>query len=171
MSSASQSQTSERITARVQDPDLLAALLDAEGEMGSRSEAIRAALRETYVEGTDRDERDAGVPTKAREAHRRLMNYTGVDGHIELDAAESILANHLNIKTESVRTVVTQRLVDAGLVSLQQGIHHVSLVVRSPDAADADEANGAVDVDADDPEEADAVLDELAAAGEEAADD
>lgn len=174
-----------KFSVRIEDPELAAAIEEQAAERGSKSEVMRSGLRESILSESDDDvdAYDTEVPVKAREGHRKLVEFVGVDGHLELEAAESILANHLNIKSTSVRQVVTRPLVNADWLSLQQGVHEVSIVVRDPDAEldaagdvadeltadvlDPDAVREAATTDADDVETAGDRLDELAAAGEE----
>ena len=183
---AADNELPDSVNFRLKDDELAAALADAEDEAGSRSEAVRIALRETYVDGDE----DAGenvpealtdVPLKARSGYRELVETVGEGGHLEVDAAESILANQLNISTDSIRHVVTKPLVNSGALRLRQGIHEVAIVVRPLEdlATDADanlledddgDSEDDLAVDVDDPENASERLDELAAAGEEVRD-
>ena len=123
------------VTARVSDPELVAALQAASDETGSKSEAIRLALREAYL-GDAGD--DTGMPVKAREAHGKLVELAGVGGRLELDTAESLLANHLNIAKEAVRRTVIHELKKANAIAVHQGIHSVSVVVGRLDGKDVE---------------------------------
>ncbi len=170
------------VTVRITDPELMADLNAAAEEVGSRSEAVRVAVRETHGDvGADGESVVEGpladVPLKARSGYSELVDYTGENGHIELEAAESILANRLNISTDSVRKVVTQPLINAGVFGISQGVHEVTLVVKpledasgEGDLPDADDDSDGGEYEADDPSEAGDRLDELTAAGEEVAD-
>ena len=132
-------------TVRFKDEEIVAALEEAEGEHGSRSEAIRQAVRAHYAGGDDVEASDeTGLPVKAKEGHRKLVEWTGRGGRIELDTAESILANHLNIQKEAVRKVVIQPLKREEVIALHQSIHHVSIVVGD---VDGDVADIEIDVD------------------------
>jgi len=161
-------------TVRFRDEELVEALEEAEGEHGSRSEAIRHAVATAYG-GDDGVETSAesGLPVKAKEGHGKLVEWTGRGGRIELQTAESILANHLNIQKEAVRKVVIQPLKREEVIALHQGIHHVSIVVGSlddePISAET-ETDGVESKIATDGGEASDRLDELAAAGAEVAD-
>jgi len=169
--SAGGSEGTGRYTVRIDDPKLGAALEEAEEEHGSKSEAVRSALRDSLLgAGGDNvsDSNGQKVPQKAVEGHRKLVEYTGVGGRLELATAESILANHLNIKKEAVRKVVIQPLKRENVIALHQGIHHVSIVVGTLDdepinvereVTDASETEAVTDVD-----EASDRLDELTAA-------
>jgi hypothetical protein len=112
---------------RFRDEETITELESAADEHGSRSEAIRQAVRAHYSETADSNEGD--LPAKAREGHETLVEWTGIGGRIELDTAESILANQLNIQKEAVRRVVLHKLRETNAIRLHQGIHHVSVVV------------------------------------------
>ncbi len=127
------------VTARVSDPELVAALQAASDETGSKSEAIRLALREAYLGDVDDDGvNDTGLPVKAREAHGKLVELAGVGGRLELDTAEALLANHLNIAKEAVRRTVIHELKKANAIAVHQGIHSVSVVVGRLDGEDVE---------------------------------
>lgn len=111
------------------------------------------------------------MPQKAVEGHRKLVEYTGVGGRIDLDTAESILANHLNIQKESVRSVVIKPLNGAGVLGVSQGISQVALVVGSAGDPAKDEGwarlqaaqqHHTAGAEVDDPDEASDRLDNLA---------
>ena len=170
------------VTVRITDPELMADLNGAAEELGSRSEAIRMAVRETHGDANEGESGIAagplaGVPVKARSGYSELVDYVGEDGHLELDAAESILANRLNISTESVRRVVTRPLVDAGVFGINQGVHEVTLVVKPVDDPSGDgdvpepDGDAGREFEVDDPENASDRLDELAEAGAGVADE
>lgn len=169
--------STEHVQTRVRDERLSEQLDEAAEEYGSRSEAVRVALQEKYLDGEDADcdavpDELADVPLKGRDGYYELVDFVGEGGHLELEAAESILANHLNIGTRSVRNVVTRPLVDAGALAIRQGVHEVAVVVRPledpaenadadelPDDGDGADGDGPT-VDA--PEDAGDRLDELA---------
>jgi hypothetical protein len=157
--------------ATIRDNERLEALAEAEEEHGSLADAIRFAVSEAYVDGNDTSERaDAEIPLKAREGHRKLVEWTGIGGRIELETAESVLANHLNIKTDAIRRIVVKPLKAAGVIRLHQGVHDVWVIVGS-----LDDATASVDTEPDtstrkaatDGGEARERLDELAAADTE----
>ncbi|SMO81526.1 ribbon-helix-helix domain-containing protein [Halorubrum cibi] len=161
------------VTSRIRDPELVDALEAASEEMGSRSEAIRAAVRETYV--GDSDETNEGtdeIPVKARDAHRELVEWAGIGGRLELDTAESVLANQLNIQKEAVRKTVIYPLKREDALRVHQGIHTVTLVIGRLDGDEVEPreppatASGDAVADGGTRER----LDELAAAGVEVAD-
>ncbi|MFA9517982.1 hypothetical protein ACERIT_12320 [Halopenitus sp. H-Gu1] len=171
--------------ATIEDPEILEALEEAEEEHGSMAAALRHAVATTYATDAtdDTDARDTkhDLPVKAVEGYRKLVEWTGVGGRIELETAESILANHLNVQKAAVRKIVIQPLKREDVVVLHQGIHHVSIVVgRLDDGATTETTSTPADgeavadggnVDTDDVENARDRLDELAAAGEEMADE
>ncbi|MFC5277867.1 hypothetical protein ACFPM1_03665 [Halorubrum rubrum] len=117
--------------ATIRDTDLLASLEEAEEEHGSLADAVRHAVATTYAgdDDTDTGREESGLPVKAKEGHRKLVEWTGHGGRIELGTAESILANHLNIQKDAVRKVVIQPLKREDVIALHQGVHHVSIVV------------------------------------------
>ncbi|OYR55249.1 hypothetical protein [Halorubrum halodurans] len=119
--------------ATIRDTDLLASLEEAEEEHGSLADAVRHAVATTYAGDDDTGEvhEESGLPVKAREGHRKLVEWTGIGGRIELGTAESILANHLNIQKGAVRKVVIKPLKREEVIALHQGVHHVSIVVGS----------------------------------------
>ena len=180
--SADDSDETGRLTVRIEDPELGAAIEEAAEDAGSKSEAVRSTLRDGLL-GSDGFEVGVvggrKVPQKAVEGHRKLVEYTGVGGRIELDTAESILANHLNIQKESVRSVVIKPLGGAGVIGVSQGISQVTLIVGSEEEPASDEGWSQLQAaqehhtageKVDDPEKASDRLDELATAGTGVAD-
>ncbi|QKY18322.1 hypothetical protein [Halorubrum sp. CBA1229] len=113
------------------DAELLAALEEAEEQHGSMADALRYAVAKTYVDGSeeDGDEPDTGLPVKAHEGHRKLMEWAGYRGRLELGTAESVLANHLNVQKEAVRKTVIEPLRKEDAIRIHQGIHTVSIIV------------------------------------------
>jgi hypothetical protein len=104
------------VKARVSDADLLDAIESAE-EGSSMAEVVRSALQGHLL---DVDESDAtsGLSPKARKGLRALRRATGPDGgHIEVDAAKSVVAEAVNIKKDSVRQVVFAPLRSKGLIT------------------------------------------------------
>jgi hypothetical protein len=161
--------------ATIRDDARLEALAEAEEEHGSLADAIRFAVSEAYVDGDDVGEtEDSVISLKAREGHRKLVEWTGIGGRIELETAESVLANHLNIKTDAIRKMVVKPLKARDVIRLHQGIHDVWIIVGS-----LDDATVSVDTEPDAPShkvatgggEASERLDELAAAETEATHD
>jgi len=107
--------------ATIRDDARLEALAEAEEEHGSLADAIRFAVSEAYVDGDDVGEtEDSVISLKAREGHRKLVEWTGIGGRIETETAESVLANHLNIKTDAIRQMVVKPLKARDVIRLHQ---------------------------------------------------
>ena len=133
------SEKSRVAKATVRDERILQALEEAENEHGSLADAVRHAITATYGEDTnDAGLNDTGLPVKAREAHGKLVELTGVGGRLELDTAEALLANYLNIAKEAVRRTVIHELKKANAIAVHQGIHSVSVVVGRLDGKDVE---------------------------------
>jgi len=129
--------SSERITARVSDPDLRTALDDAADEHGSRSEAVRHAIRSTY--GADVDESggesdDVTIPddlsATARAAYWHLREHVGTERLVELSSAKSLLANETNTPAEAVRSTIFEPLRRAGLIGVSPRVSTAFIVVH-----------------------------------------
>ncbi|WP_143420561.1 hypothetical protein [Halorubrum sp. Ib24] len=118
--------------------ELLDALDDAADEHGSRSEAIRAALRESYA---DRDSNEASVaaylpddPVVCRGYEVLCDEASPFQSRIDVDTAMSRVANRLNIPKGSVKRRVIlplerQRVGGQQVVEPNWGV----LVIRQPD--------------------------------------
>ena len=172
----------ERVAkAPIRDEKRLEALEAAEREHGSMADALRHALdrladaSETEAE-TDPSEVD--VPAKALEGYWELVDWTDVGGRIDIETAESVLANALNIPKAGVRKRVIKPLVNENLLWKDWGHDGVWLVVGRRDGEplnapeqestpDAPSMSSEVAADGGDPRDR---LDELAAAGAEVAD-
>jgi len=131
----------ERVAkANIRDRTLLEALEEAEEEHGSLAEALRHAVSTTYVntEGGEPATQSDEIPAKARDAHRKLVEWAGVGGRLELNTAESVLANHQNIQKAAVRKTVLQPLKANDAIALHQGLHEVTLVVGRLDGDDVE---------------------------------
>ena len=159
------------VSFRVEDPELAAAIEEAAESEGSKSDALRNGLRAGLLGGdTGTDTVSDAIPAKARDAHRKLVEWVGAGGRLELDTAESVLANHLNIQKEAVRKTVIYRLREADAIRVHQGIHTVSLVVGRLDGEEVGARDASVSTStgaATDGGEARERLDELAAASAE----
>ncbi|WP_280585356.1 hypothetical protein [Halorubrum sp. Boch-26] len=128
----------KRVSARVSDDDLLDALDDAADEHGSRSEAIRAALRESYA---NRDGNEANVaaylpddPVVRRGYEVLCDEASPFQSRIDVDTAMSRVANRLNIPKGSVKRRVIlplerQRVGGEQIVEPNWGV----LMIRQPD--------------------------------------
>jgi len=122
---------------RVEDPELSAAIEDAAESEGSKSDALRNGLRAGLLGDGDDAESDSGVSVKAREGHRKLVEWAGVGGRIELETAESMLANEMNIGTDGIRRLVVKPLKAKDAIRLHQGVHHVWINVGTIDGEHA----------------------------------
>lgn len=141
----------ERVTARVSDAGLLAALEDAADDHGSKSEAIRAALREAYGDrdGVDDEAIDAVLPDDAmvKRGYRILVDEASpFTSRIDVDAAESRIAERTKLPSDVVRRRVINPLARhrVGGELVVEPVWGV-LVVKQPDElADlADDAGAA----------------------------
>ncbi|QAU11443.1 hypothetical protein EKH57_00800 [Halorubrum sp. BOL3-1] len=139
----------ERVAkAPIRDEKRLEVLQEAEQEHGSMADAVRYALdrladaSETEAE-TDPDAVD--VPTKALEGYWELVDWTEVGGRIEIETAESVLANKLNIPKAGVLSRVIKPLVDENLLWKDWGHQEVWLVVgrRNGEALNAPDQEAA----------------------------
>ena len=124
-------ETPGSVTFRISDPDRAEKLLAAEEEHGSRSKALRNAIDVAYAESDDSSE--DGLSGAARKAHRKLVEVRGVGAMLPLDAAESIMAQRINLKAKIVREVVTPELVSEGLLVVNSGQNSAHAVVRDPE--------------------------------------
>ncbi|WP_253737979.1 hypothetical protein [Halohasta salina] len=105
---------SKRFTVRVTDPEIVAALDDAD----SQSDAIRTALRQTYGgEGSRKD--DVDVPAKALDAYDELVEFVGIEAEIDEQSALSLIAQDLQIKKEAAKKVAIAPLESAGYVTVR----------------------------------------------------
>jgi hypothetical protein len=152
-----------RDTVRLDDEELVAAIDERAEELGSRSEAYREAVRRAYLEGTTTDSDDDGatLPKAAREGYEALREHANAGERMAIDTAESIIAQRVQLRKETVRSSVIQKLHGAGWLAVEQGIHQVSVVLHprmasdgghNPDDRDADVLDDSdtddVDVDA-----------------------
>jgi predicted transcriptional regulator len=162
---------SETVTFRLDDERLQAVLDEAEEEHGSRSEAMREALRRAYVEDdstTTSVDGDGGLPKAAREGYAALREHANVGERLSLDAAESIIAQRVQLRKDTVRGSVVRKLHGAGWIAVEQGIHEVAIIVGDRAASDGGRNLdvGVLDDRGDDVDaaEVDSRLDELAEA-------
>jgi hypothetical protein len=118
MSADGEAQT---LTFRVDDPDLLEAIDAAEEEWGSKSEALRVAVRASLVEREAGDGDD--LPDVARKGLRKLRQLAGGSGVVQVDTAQSVLANDLKITKEMVKPEVFRPLRRAGHIGVKSRIH------------------------------------------------
>jgi len=140
------------VAARVRDDDLLDALDEAVAEHGSKSEAMRHAIRTTFIDGDEAADRDsdevmaaalAGLPPTAQSGYKTLREATGDDQMVEVDAAKAMVASETNVPSESVRSMVLSPLKKAGLIAVTPHIRAVFVTVHPPEAGLSDEVNDA----------------------------
>lgn len=110
---------SRTVKARVSDPDLLRALERAESDE-SMAEVVRSSLRAELLDDDEGDESAEGgeVPRVARKALREMRRHAGSGSLLTVETAESVVANHCNIPSESVRRTIFQPLRRAGLIGV-----------------------------------------------------
>jgi len=128
----------DHITLRVDDPELAEAIEAAEAEHGSRSEALREAVRRAYLEDTATTDSDDGatLPKAAREGYAALREHANTGERMAIDTAESIIAQRVQLRKETVRSSVIRKLHGAGWLAVEQGIHRVSVVIQPRTASD-----------------------------------
>lgn len=124
-------ETPGSVTVRISDPERAEKLLAAEEEHGSRSKALRNAIDVAYSESDHSNE--SGLSGAARKAHRKLVELRGAGAMLPLDAAESIMAQRINLESGVVREVVTKELVSEGLLVVSRGQNSAQAVVRHPE--------------------------------------
>ena len=139
-----------RLTARVTDDELLDAVDDAAEEHGSKSEAMRHAIRTTFIDDESDADRDsdevmsaalAGLPPTAQSGYKTLREATGDDQMVEVGAAKAMVASETNVPSDSVRSMVLSPLKKAGLIAVTPHIRAVFVTVHPPEAALADEVS------------------------------
>lgn len=122
--------------APISDERRLEVLEAAEEEHGSMADAVRHALDRLADAGETEAETEPGevdVPPKALEGYWELVEWTEVGGRIEIETAESVLANALNIPKAGVRSRVIKPLVNENLLWKDWGHEGVWLVVGRRD--------------------------------------
>lgn len=133
-----------RVAARVRDDDLIDAIDDAAGEYGSKSDAVRIALRKTFLADetdVDRDSDEvmsaalAGLSPTAQSGYKALREATGDDQMVEVGAAKAMVASQTNVPSDSVRSMVLSPLKKAGLIAVTPHIRAVFVTVHPPVAA------------------------------------
>ncbi|WP_311171775.1 ribbon-helix-helix protein, CopG family [Halobellus ordinarius] len=150
---------SEHVTVRIDDPELAAAIEEAEAEHGSRSEVLREAIRRAYLDddATATTDDHTGLPKAAREGYAALREHANHGERLAIGAAESIIAQRVQLRKETVRSSVIRKLHGAGWIAVEQGIHEVGVVLRpqtasdggqTPDDRDDDPFDGGDDADA-----------------------
>ena len=125
------------VGARVTDEKLIDSLDMAADDLGSRSEAVRHAIRETF--GSDGDgDGEAGdlgdVPDEARAGYRVLCEHFGTDRMIEVGAAKSVIAERERIPRTSIRSVVFEPLRRSGHLTVTTKVRSAFVTVRGDSA-------------------------------------
>jgi hypothetical protein len=128
----------DQVTFRIDDEVLAEALDEAEDEHGSRSEALREAIRHTYLDNPEMlgDLDSSPLPKAAREGYAALREHADVGVRLGIDAAESIIAQRVQLRKETVRSTVIHKLHAAGWIAVEQGVRQVAVVIRPRTAAD-----------------------------------
>jgi len=140
----------EHVATRLRDPELVEDLEAAAEEHGSKSEAMRNAIRVAYGGGSDDgDEALTGLSgtdlsPAAKKGYRVLRESAGVDEMVEVDAAKSLIAKQTQIPADSVRSMVFAPLKRADLIGVQPHIR-ASFVVVLPVTAAVDVEGGETD--------------------------
>ena len=141
----------EHVGTRLRDPELVEALEGATEEHGSKSEAMRNAIRVAYGEAEDDGDDEAitglsgtDLSPAAKKGYRVLRESAGVDEMVEVEAAKSLIANQTQIPADSVRSMVFAPLKRADLIGVQPHIR-ASFVVVLPLTAAVDVEGGETD--------------------------
>lgn len=104
----------ERYTVRVSDPDTSEALEQAAEQLGSKSAAIRKAIRREYAE-PDAPDDAAATPDAGYEV---LVTHAPSGKWIEVTRARSLVADALNMPSDSVRPEVFEPLRREGRIGV-----------------------------------------------------
>lgn len=131
----------EHIGTRIRDPELKDALDDAEDEHGSKSEALRNAIREAYVDGDEIPDAKRFLPDdpEVQRGYQILREEAAPYTHrVDADTAKSRIANRLNIPKSAVKRRIIlplkrQRVAGESVVEPIWGV----LKVRQPDELEA----------------------------------
>lgn len=126
------------LRSRINDDDLIDAIKQAADQHGSKSEAVRHALRETYLNGSnDNPERqNSHLPDELQDAHERLWEETGEYPILRISRSISILAQYLGVDADTVKRDYLKQLERANMISLIEGM---KLVVKDPIPAELTE--------------------------------
>lgn len=125
--------------ARITDPDLLAALEELDRPM---ADAVRDGLRQELLDDDRGDEGDVSAVPEGMAGRGFRALWKAVDEEdgtlIDVDAAESIVANAVNIKKSAVRSTVFAQLKRRNLIAVSQRVNAVFIVVRDPEEVSTD---------------------------------
>jgi hypothetical protein len=156
--------------ANIDDPELLAALEEAEEDHGSMAEALRYALRATY--GGD-DETDptikADLPTDLRDGYAALRDRYGTGSRIGLQSAKSVVAQATKTPAEDTKRTIIEPLRQRGYLGVHTGIKQVTVIIPERTASDGgrdvdDRDDDGLDDSDGDSDDVDAEFDRLEAA-------
>lgn len=114
-----------KVTTRIDADEVENALDNGSDEEGSKSEAVRRALVETYSDG-----QSEGELKQKDESLQTLREVTGPSGWIEVNTAKSVLANRLNIPRSTVKTTVFEPLRQSGDIEVVTQMDRVSIKVN-----------------------------------------
>lgn len=117
---------SEHVTVRITDDELQQILQSKADECGSQSEAIREALRRMPKDG----ETDTELPDKAHEGYGILRDYCTVGDTVDIESAESLIAQELQINADAVRRMVIKPLVEKRYLEKSQTMQRVYVTVK-----------------------------------------
>jgi len=133
---------SERVTARISDREVLEALDKAIDRHGNKSEAVRYALRETFVDGSDTEDAEIDVPKKAIHGYQVMRDHCdSSDMLIEVNTAKSLVASETNTPLDGIKSTVFEPLRKEGLLDVTQRVSSAFLVVRAIDEKNSTQAH------------------------------
>jgi Arc/MetJ-type ribon-helix-helix transcriptional regulator len=118
--------SSTHVTARITDDELQEILEQQADKHGSQSEAIREALRQMSMD----DATDTELPDKAHEGYRILRDYCAVGDTVDIESAESLVAQELQINADAVRRMVIRPLVEKKYLEKRQTMQRVVVTVK-----------------------------------------
>ena len=128
-----------RLNTRVTGEKLERELASAIETHGSKSEAVRYALRQTYLSKEDRV--DVDLPPKALAGYEALVAHADTNMLVELETAKSVVANEINLKKESVKTTVFTPLKAKGLLAVSQRVSSSFIELHTLDERKAESAD------------------------------
>jgi hypothetical protein len=122
------------VSAQIDDPELLEALEEAEGE-ASLSSLVRRGLRAELL-NERREASDVDVAPVARRGLRAMREHVGEGQWITVSTAESVVANYCNIPKDTVKPTVFRPLRSEGIIALNQSVHDVFIVLYPGNRSD-----------------------------------